>query len=129
MNNKTIVESGYIALLTVIIMGAVVTVIAASLVLLGLGHSRSSLSESQAASAKSAADACIESTLVRIRLSSSFTGNGSLALSGSTCTYTVSNTITSSIIATGISGNSTRRVTVDLSSRSPNIVFTRWQEN
>lgn len=129
MNNKTIIESGYVALLTVIIMGAVVTVIAASLVLLGLGHSRSSLSESQAASAKSAADACIESALVQIRLSSSFTGNGSLTLSGSTCTYIVSNTVTSSIVAVGVSGSSTRRVTVDLSSRSPNIIFTKWQEN
>ena len=129
MNNKTVVDSGYIALLTVIIMGAVATVIATSLVLLGLGYSRSSLSESQAASAKSAADACTESALVQIRLSSSFTGSGNLTLSGSTCVYTVANTVTSSIVATGVSGNSTRRVTVDLSSRSPNIVFTKWQEN
>lgn len=130
INSKALINnSGYVALLTVIIMGAVVTVIATSLVLLGLGHSRSSLSESQAASAKSAADACTESALVQIRLSSSFTGSGNLTLSGSTCTYTVANTVTSSIVAVGVSGNSTRRVTVDLSSRTPTIIFTKWQEN
>lgn len=129
VNSRGLKNSGYVALLTVIIMGAVVTVVATSLVLLGLGHSRSSLSESQAASAKSAADACAESALVQIRLSSSFTGSGNLVLAGSTCTYTVANTITSSIVATGVSGNSTRRVTVDLFLRTPTIVFTKWQEN
>lgn len=126
---RSLNNSGYVALLTVIVMGAVVTVIATSLVLLGLGHSRSSLSESQAASAKSAADACTENALVQIRLLSSFTGSGNLTLSGSTCTYIIANTVTSSIVAVGVSGNSTRRVTVDLSLRTPTIVFTKWQEN
>lgn len=122
-------NSGYIALLTVVVLGAIVTVIATSLVLLGLGHTRTSLSESQAANAKSAADACTEAALVQIRLSSSFTGSGGLTLSGSTCTYTVSAASTSSITSVGISGNSTRRVSVDLSARTPSIIFTKWQEN
>ena len=122
-------NSGYIAILTVMILGVVVTIIASSLVLLGLGHTRSSLSESQSASAKAAADACTETALKQIRLLPTFTGSGNLTLSGSTCTYTVIAATVSSITSTGISGNSTRRVTVDLSSRTPNVIFTKWQEN
>ena len=122
-------SSGYVAILTVIILGIVVTVIATNLVLLGLGHTRSSLSESQSASAKSAADACTEAALKQIKIVPAFIGSGGLTLSGSTCTYTVSAAVTSSITATGLSGNSTRRVVVDLLSRTPNIVFTKWQVN
>ena len=121
-------NSGYIALLTVIILGVVVTVVATSLVLLGLGHTRTSLSEIQSASAKSAADSCAEEALKQIRLSASFVGNGNLTLSGSTCSYVVISASTSSVIATGVSGNSTRRVIVDISSRTPSIIFTKWQE-
>jgi hypothetical protein len=121
-------NSGYIALITVIVLGVVVSVVATSLVLLGLGYTRTSLSEMQSASAKSAADACVEDALRQIRLSSGFTGTGNLTLSNASCSYTVTNTITSSIVSTGVSGNSTRRVTVDISSRTPTIVFTKWQE-
>jgi len=121
-------DSGYIALITVIVLGVVVSVVATSLVLLGLGYSRTSLSEMQSASAKSAADACIEDALRQVRLSSSFTGTGNLTLTNASCSYTVTNATTSSIVSFGISGNVTRRVTVDISSRTPTILFTKWQE-
>ncbi|MEI6228436.1 MAG: hypothetical protein WCP11_00185 [Candidatus Saccharibacteria bacterium] len=121
-------DKGYVALLTVVILGVVAAVIATSLVLLGLGHSRTALSEVQSASAKAAADSCAEEGLKQIRLSASYTGTGSLTLSNATCTYSVSASATSSVTATGISGNVTRRVTIDISSRTPSLVFTKWQE-
>ncbi len=121
-------DSGYIALITVIVLGVVVSVVATSLVLLGLGYSRTSLSEMQSASAKSAADACVEDALRQIRLLPSFTGSGNLTLNNASCSYTVANSTTSSIVSSGISGNVTRRVTVDISSRTPTILFTKWQE-
>lgn len=129
IKTKSEMQSGYVALLTVIILGIIVSVIATSLVLLGLGHTRTSLSEVQSASSKSAADACTEAALRQIRLTPAFTGSGGLTLSGSTCTYVISAATTSSILSVGTSGNSIRRVAVDLSSRTPNIIFTKWQEN
>ena len=131
-NTKTIIQSakrGYVALMTVIILSVVATVVATSLVLLGLGYSRTALSESQSAMAKSAADACAEDALRQIRLVSSFGGNGGLTLTNATCTYVVSSNATGSVIAIGYSGNITRRVTIDISARIPNIAFTKWQEN
>jgi hypothetical protein len=112
----------------VIVLGAVVTMIATSLVILGIGHSKSALSEFQSASAKVAADSCADEALKQIRLSSSFTGSGNLVLSNSTCTYAVTNNSTASVTSVGLSGNSTRRVTIDISARTPSIIFTKWQE-
>ena len=129
MNDR--IKKGYVALMTVIVLGAVATVVATSLVLLGLGHSKTALIESQSSQAKSAADACVEDALRQIRLLSSYTGNGSLTLSSTSCTYTVTNTggNTRQITASGISGNNTRRITANISALSPNIVFSQWQEN
>ena len=121
-------SNGYVALLTVIILSAVVTVIATSLVLLGLGHSRTALSEVQSASAKVAADSCAEEALKQVRLVASYTGNGNLTLLNSTCMYSVTANATSSVTATGVSGNTTRRVIIDIQSRTPSIVMTKWQE-
>ena len=122
-------KHGYVALLTVIILSAVATVIATSLLLLGLGHSRSALSENQTTQAKAAADGCTEEALRQIRLSSSYTAsNVAINFTGSSCTYTVVAGTTGSITATGTSGNNIRKVTIDLSARTPNIVFTKWQE-
>lgn len=121
-------DSGYIALITVVILGAVVAVIAVSLVLLGLGHTRTSLSEIQSANALSAANSCAEEALKKIRMQHLYTGTGGLTLADSTCTYTVLATTTSSIVAVGISGSVTRTIDIDLSARTPNIIFTNWQD-
>lgn len=120
---------GYVALMTVLILGVVASVIATSLVMMGLDHSRTALSESRSAIAKSAADACIDDALRQIRLVPSYAGTGNLTLADATCSYTVIAASTSSITAMGISGNSTRRATVNLSARMPNIVISKWEEN
>lgn len=122
---------GYVALMTVIVLGVVATVVATSLVILGLGHSRSALSENQTAQAKVAADACSEEALKQISLSSSYTGTGNLTLStGVGCSYTVTNTGGPSrqITSSGTSGPNIRKETITITAVTPNIVFSSWQE-
>ena len=123
-------QKGYIALLTVIIIGAVATVVATSVVLLGLGQSRSALSESQSVQARAAADACTEKALELIRLTSYYTGTGSLTVTGGSCSYTVTNTggTTRQITASGTVGNNVRKNTVSITALSPTIVYSSWQE-
>ena len=125
-------SGGYVALMTVIVLGMVATVIATSLVLLGLGHSRSALSENQSTQAKSAADACAEEALRQIRVTPAYTGINVAGptLVGSTCTYTVTNTGGNNrqITTTGIAGNNTRKVSISITALTPNIVFSSWQE-
>ena len=123
-------KKGYVALLTVIILGVVATVVATSLIMLGLGHSRSALSENQTTQAKAGADACAEEALRQIRLSSAYVGTGNLTLTSATCSYTVTNTggNTRQIVVSGVSGPNTRKLTILITALTPNIVFSSWQE-
>ncbi|GEM_PF-113468 len=123
-------NNGYIALITVLVTGAVGVAIAVSLLLLGLGSSRTSFSLEQSNQAKALANACSEEALQQIRDSTPFTGTGNLTLGQGTCTYTVTSqggqnrTITSS----GTVGTILRKVKIILDKITPNINITSWQE-
>lgn len=123
-------QKGYIALITVLVTGAVGVAIAISLLLLGLGSSRTSFALEQSNQAKALANACSEEALQQIRDSTPFTGTGNLTLGQGTCIYTVtsqggqSRTITS----TGTVGTIIRKVNIILDKISPSINVTSWQE-
>jgi prepilin-type N-terminal cleavage/methylation domain-containing protein len=68
-------STGYVALITVLVLGAVGAAVAATLVLLGLSSSRTSFALEQSNQAKALANACAEEALQQIRDSSSFTGS------------------------------------------------------
>ncbi len=127
---KSKVQDGYIALITVLVTGAVGVAIATSLLLLGLGSSRTSFSLEQSNQAKALANACSEEALQQIRDSTPFTGTGNLTLGQGTCSYTVTSgggqnrTITSS----GIVGTIVRKVKIIIDKITPNINVTSWQE-
>ena len=84
-------SGGYIALITVLVTGAVGVAITVSLILLGLGSSRTSFSLEQSNQAKALANACSEEALQQIRDSTPFTGTGNLTLGRGTCAYAVVN--------------------------------------
>ena len=126
--NKT--ASGFITLLAVLIVGIVGTAIAVSLVLLGLGASRSSFAIEQSNQAKGLANACAEEALQQIRDLTSFTGTGNLTLGQGTCTYTVTNTGGSNrtITASGTVGTIVRKISISITAIMPSIVVSSWQE-
>ena len=123
-------NTGYVALITVLVIGAVGTAIAVSVILLGLGSSRTSFALEQSNQAKALANACAEEALQQIRDSISFSGTGNLTLGQGTCTYTVTNdgaqnrTVTSS----GTVGTTIRKVKITLDQINPTINITSWQE-
>lgn len=121
---------GYIALIGVLIIGAVGVAITSSLILLGLSSSRTSFAVEQGSQAKALASACAEEGLEQIRNSTGFAGSGNLFLGQGVCSYTVTNgggqnrTIDSS----GTIGTIIRKVKVVISGISPLITVTLWQE-
>ena len=123
-------QKGFITLLSVLVVGAVGIAITLSLILLGLGSSRTSFAIEQSNQAKALANACAEEALQQIRDSTSFTGSGTLTLGQGTCTYTVTSqgaqnrTITSS----GTVGTVVRKVTIIINNINPLITPTSWQE-
>ena len=126
LNNKR----GYITLMSVLIVGAIGTAIAVSLILLGLGVSRNSFALEQSNQAKALANSCAEEALQQIRDSTPFTGTGSLSSSQGDCEYEVVNdggqdrTITASSTVKTI----VRKVKVTIDTINPDINIVLWQE-
>lgn len=123
-------KRGYVTLISVLIALSLGSAIAFSVVLLGVGSSRDSITLDRSYKAKALADACAEEGLQQIRSSTPFTGTGNLSFGQGTCSYTVTNTggTTRSISAAGVVSNVTRRVTVTISAITPKLVISSWQE-
>ncbi len=123
-------SQGFILLLNVLLIGVVGLTIVTSILLLGTNSSRTSFTLEQSNHAKAIANACTEEALEQIRDSTSFTGSGSLSFSQGTCSYTVTSqggqnrTVTASSTVSTI----TRKVKVILSSITPTMSVTSWQE-
>lgn len=130
MDKNVTSKQGFVALLAVLVLSAIGTAIATSVILSGLGSSRTSFALIQSYQAKAIADACMEEGLERIRDSAPFTGTGSLTIGAGTCSYTVvsgggqNRTATSS----GTVGSNIRKVKVTIDKINPAIEITSWQE-
>ncbi len=123
-------KNGFIALISILAVGAVGIAIAISLILLGLGSSRTSFAIEQSNQAKALANACAEEALQQIRDSVPFTGSGNLTFGQGVCNYTVTSqggqnrtiTISSSV------GVIIRKVKIIIDKITPMIQIISWQE-
>lgn len=117
-------------MISVLILGAASIAITLSLLLLGVGSSRSSFAAEQSWQAQGLANACAEEALQQIRDSSPFTGTNVLTLGSGTCTYTVASqggqnrTITASVTV----GTIIRKLQVVITAITPTIIVSTWQE-
>jgi hypothetical protein len=123
-------QGGYVALLTVLIVGAAATAIGLLLLTTAIDSQRTSLVEQQSKQARSLAVACAEEALQIVHDTTSYTGNSSLSLGQGGCTYTVTSTgaSTRTITTTGTVGSVVRKVQVYVTIGSSSISITSWQE-
>ncbi len=123
-------DGGYIALISVLVVGAIGVAVATTLILLGLSSSKTSFSYEQSAKAKSLASTCAEEALEQIRSLSSFSGSGGLSLGVGACSYnvTIGGGESRIIDASGTVGNVVRKVKVLVAIINPAIVISSWQE-
>jgi hypothetical protein len=123
-------KKGYIALITVLVIGAVGLAITISVILLGLGASRTSFALTQSNQAKAFANACAEEALQQIRDAIPYEGTGNLTLGQGSCTYTVTKLTAQNrtITASGTVGTIIRKVSIALDKITPSINITSWQE-
>ncbi len=121
---------GFITLISVLIVGAVGAAIATSLILLGIGSSRSSFAVEQSNQAKGLVNACVEEALEQIRSSTPYTGSGNLSFGQGGCSYVVTsqggeNRI---IAASSTVGTIVRKGQVVINQINPTIGVVSWQE-
>lgn len=123
-------EKGYITLLSTLFLVTIGGVVAGSLILLGLGFSRTSLALDQSNQAKALANACAEEALQQIRSLTSFTGTGSLTLGQGSCSYSVTSGggENRTITASGSVGTIVRKIAITVTAITPNITVASWQE-
>jgi hypothetical protein len=129
---RTIIQNdnGFIALLSVLILGVITLSITVSILLLGVDALRSAQTVADSTRARGLATLCSERALEEIRQNPLFSGTESIVVSAGYCEYTVSNLGGSNrdIESRGVSGNVTRRVLVEVDQIYPTIHISKWQE-
>lgn len=128
MNTKK-EQNGYIILISVLIIGAISTAIAVSLLSIGLNSSKNSFSFEQSRQARALANSCIDLALLEIYNSSSYTGASSTSTAQGTCWYEVINTggDARTINASSTVGPVIRKTKTQLDDVDP-INIISWQE-
>lgn len=127
---KYLNKNGYVALLSVIVVGAIAVTIAVTFLLVGIAWSQTSFDLERSNQAKALANACAEEALQQIRTSTPFIGSGNLNIGQGTCSYTVvsgggqNRTINTS----GLVGPMTRKVQINITAINPLIIISTWQE-
>jgi len=123
-------KSGFVILLTVLIIGAVGLSVATTFLLLGVDSSRTSLDYLRGKQARYLADTCAEEGLQKIWESSSYSGTGTVSVGAGSCTYTVIDLGGSNrqINATGTVNTTIRRVKILIGQLNPQISVSSWQE-
>lgn len=124
LNNK-----GFVALISILIIGAIGLAVVTSLILAGVGASRTSFSLERGSQARALANACVEEALQRIWVVDTFVGTGNITLGQGNCSYSVTSvTVPKTITAAGTVGTTVKRVSVVISALNPYLNVSSWQE-
>jgi len=123
-------ESGYVALIAVLIMSGATTIIALVLLVTGVDSQRYTLVEQQAGQARNLAAACADEALQQVHDNTAFAGTNAMTLGQGTCSYTVTNTgsTTRTIDTSGTVKGVIKKLKVYVTITSSSISVTSWQE-
>jgi hypothetical protein len=124
------VRRGYIALLSVIVVGAMGAAIMVSVMLSGVATSRTDFAVQQSGSAKVLASSCGEEALQKILETGTTSSSATIAIGSSTCSYVITSTGGQNITinATGIIGTLVSKVKIVVATTTPAILLSSWQE-
>lgn len=126
---------GFVSLITVIVISAIILSVGLTISLLGVNELLFGFIADQSHQALQMADACTEEAYFRLKKNSSYTG-GTLSLGGGSCTATVTGSgTTRTITVSATVGNFTRRITTNVTLTSnaagntEGIDLTHWEES
>lgn len=122
-------NKGYIALISILIISAIVVLIATSFSLISISESDLSLTENQSWKSFYLASACAEEALQKIKESASFEGSSNLSFGGDSCGYQVIKLADENrlILASSTINGMIKKVRITLDKISP-INITSWQQ-
>lgn len=129
-NYQQELNKGYIALISVILIGALGTAIMISVIASGVSASKTDLSLQQSGVGRVLASSCAEEALQRILETSITSGSGNLTIGSGTCSYVITsqNGQNITINSTGMLGTIVTKIKVILATTTPSIVLSSWKE-
>ena len=122
-------RDGYVALVSVILVCAIGVAIMVSVIASGVMAGKTDFALQQSGAARSMASSCAEEALQIILETSTTSANGNLTIASTTCAYQITSSSSQTIInATGVVGTITSKIKVIITSTSPSITLSSWQE-
>ncbi len=124
-------QSGYVFLLSVLVLGAVATAVVGSFLILGIASLQTGQSLEKSSQAFAFAQTCAERALNNIFDDIEYTGNESLTFEEGTCDILViggSGNNNRTICTEGTSKNATRRLQIIVERVLPSISVYSWEE-
>ena len=118
---------GFIALITVLTILAIVLMIGLSISFLSIGEASMSLQKSQSSQAYYLANLCVENALMRLKENSSYLGDETINIENGSChILPIEGNWTVKISANF--QNQVRKIVIMISQISPEIIIDSWQE-
>ena len=129
-NNYRGNRKGFVALISVMIIGAIGLLIVLYLASMGMGATQTSFVLEQSNKAKYFAESCAEEALMMIREDESFQGTDTISFEYGNCFYEVINLGGEQrlINAQGTAGNTIRRERIEVSEIGEKIILNSWDE-
>lgn len=131
MLEKNKKSKGFIALISILIIGAVVLVISIGLSLRSISETDMSLSQQQANTALSLANLCAEQALFKLESVLNYSGSETLNIDGNSCSIlaiTGSGNINRTVTTQSTVAGYTRKVKAIVSQISPVMQISSWNE-
>ncbi len=121
---------GYIALLSVIVIGAIGVAVLLSVMLSGITTTKTDYVVEQSGSAKVLASSCGEEALQKLLETGTTSINATTSIGNGICSYTITsqNGENITISASAVVGTLTSRVKIVVATTSPSIILSSWQE-
>lgn len=129
INNSS--QSGYILLISILVIGAIASAILSSLLLLGISANQVSFSVQQASQSLANAQACAEYGLMKLRQTPSYAGNEFVTIGTNQCEILPVGGIGNNnrvLCAEGKVGDSVRRLEIVINQVLPQTKIYSWQE-
>lgn len=131
LKNKNLnIKRGYIVLMSVLIFGAVSLAIIISIIMLGMSSSRTSFAFNQSVQSEVLATACLEEAMQEIVDTSILNSSSTLSFDLGNCSYETTSQDGQNIMiqSTGFSGTIVKKIKVLISTTTPVITTSFWQE-
>lgn len=116
--------------MSILIIGAIGTIVATSLLMISVGSAQISLISKDSAQARYMADTCAESALMAIRNDTEASGSTSLVFPEGDCSFNIimGQDENRTIQATGMTNGNVRKINIAIDKINPKINIVSWKE-